>query len=123
MGYLGRKFLVSPRAQYVTHSTYVKEHSLFTSAKCSMLQDMRHASSIWRICLEPDTEDIVLVFSSHVDVVGIGFVVLQADCCKVQFWNVLLLLNSKPMDPLTDLRKALKACDSRSRSSYLAPAE
>ena len=47
-----------------------------------MLEDMRYSGMVRRICLEADREDIVLVLSGNMQIVGSSLVVLQ-----VQSWN------------------------------------
>ncbi len=49
---------------------------LLTSAKGGVLQDVRHSCIIWRIGLEADREDIVLVVSVDMEVFGTCFVML-----------------------------------------------
>lgn len=47
-----------------------------TSAESGMLQNVGHACIIWRIGLEADGKDIILVVSMDVEVFGPGLVML-----------------------------------------------
>ena len=57
-----------------------------------MFEDVRNASRIRRVRLEPDTEDIVLVVSCHVQVVGASFVVLEHQRRQLQLGHMFRLL-------------------------------
>lgn len=42
------------------------ENSLFTATQCRVLQDVRNAGIVGRVCLEADGEDIVGILSRDV---------------------------------------------------------
>lgn len=69
--------------------------SLFTATQGCVLQDMGNTRRIWRVGLESNAEDIVLVISCHVQVIGVGLVMSQSDRCEVQLRDVLLFANSE----------------------------
>lgn len=68
-----------------------------------MFKDMRHTRGIWRVCLEADAEDIVLVVSCDVQVVGTGLVVLEEQRRQLELRHMLCLLKSESMDAITRL--------------------
>jgi len=57
-----------------------------------MFEDVRNASRIRRIRLETDAEDIVLVVSCHVQVVGASLVMLEHQRRQLQLGHMLRLL-------------------------------
>jgi hypothetical protein len=50
--------------------------ALFAPAQGDMLQNMRYSRCIWRICFEPNGEDIVCIISCNMEVLGTSFVML-----------------------------------------------
>lgn len=62
-----------------------------------MLQYMWHSGSIWWICLEPNGEDIVRIFSGDMQVFGASLVVLQMESCQLELWHLLHALQSEAM--------------------------
>ena len=76
-----------------------------------MLEYMRHASGVWWIRLEANTEDIVLVFSCYVQIVGARLVVLEEQCRQLQLRDVLGALEGEAMEASTRLRETGEVCD------------
>lgn len=68
-----------------------------------MFKDMRHTSGIWWVGLEADAEDIVLVVSCDVQVVGTGLVVLEEERRQLELRHMLRLLQSESMNAITRL--------------------
>lgn len=68
-----------------------------------MFKDVRNASRIRRIRLEADAEDIILVVSCHVQVVGAGLVVLEHQRRQLQLGHMLALLEGKAMNAIARL--------------------
>jgi hypothetical protein len=72
---------------------------------------MGHTCGIRGICLEPNAEDIILVVPGDMKVVCVRLVMAQSYCCHVQFRDIFLLLNGKPMKLVSDLWKGFQAGD------------
>lgn len=68
-----------------------------------MFKDVWHARRIWRVGLEADAKDIVLVVSCHVQVIGAGLVVLEHQRRQLQLRHVLGLLQGEAMDAVAGL--------------------
>ena len=68
-----------------------------------MFEDVRHAGRIWRVRLEADAEDIVLVVSCHVQVISAGLVVLEQQRRQLQLRHVLALFQSEAMNAIARL--------------------
>lgn len=75
-----------------------------------MLEDMWDPSVIWWIGLEADREDVVLVVTSNVKMLSASLVMLQAESCELQFWNMLDLLQGEAMKLVAEL---WYLCDAR----------
>lgn len=68
-----------------------------------MFEDVWHAGRIWRVRLEPDAEDIVLIISCHVQVVGASLVVLEQQRRQLQLRHVLALFQCEAMNAIARL--------------------
>lgn len=68
-----------------------------------MFKNMGHARRIWRVRLEADAEDIVLVVSCHVQIVGAGLVVLEQQRRELQLGHMLAPLEGEAMDAVARL--------------------
>ena len=73
-----------------------------------MLQDVRNARVVWRVRLEGDREDVVLVISIDVKVICSCLVMLKLESCQLQLRHVLNTLESKAMELGSRLRQARK---------------
>lgn len=80
-----------------------------------MLQNMGHTCRIRWVCLEADTEDIILVVPRNMQIVRIGLVMSQPHGGQVKLRNVLLLANSEAVELLANSREAVDVGNSRSR--------
>lgn len=76
-----------------------------------MLQYMWHSSIIWRICLEADGKDIVAVVASNVEMLGASLVVLQVQCCQLQFRHMLAAEQCEAMKLLASFGKLRELSD------------
>ena len=81
-----------------------------------MLKNMRNPGRIWRVCFEPNAENIVFVLSGHMKVICTGLVMVKMDSSQVQLGNMLLLSDSKAVKLFTNRRKAMQICHRRSSS-------
>jgi hypothetical protein len=75
-----------------------------------MLEDMRYSGMVRRICLEANREDIVLVLSGNMQIVGSSLVVLQVQSCQLELRDMLRVEESKAVDLLPWLRILGKLC-------------
>ena len=75
-----------------------------------MLEYMRHASGVWWIRLEANTEDIVLVFSCYVQIVCARLVVLEEQCRQLKLGYMLRSLESETMEASSGLRETREVC-------------
>ncbi len=82
-----------------------------------MLQDMRHARVVGRVCLEPDGEDIVAVVAGNVEMFGAGLVVLQMQRRQLQLRNLFRAQKSEAMKLLAWLWVLRELRDSSSGSA------
>ena len=62
-----------------------------------MFQDMRNPRRIWRVRLEPNGEDIVLVISRKMEILGAGLIMLEFKGCELEQWNMLLSFEGESM--------------------------
>jgi hypothetical protein len=88
-----------------------------------MLEDMRHSRIVRRICLESDRENVVLVFSGNVQVVGASLVVLQVQSCQLEFGDMLRTEESEAMDFLSWLGILNELCHSLPDGSFRCVAQ
>lgn len=72
-----------------------------------MFKDMRHTSGIWWVCLEADAEDIVLVVSCDVQVVGAGLIVLEEQRRQLELRYMLRLLEGESMNAISRLGEGI----------------
>jgi len=63
--------------------------SLLRSTKRYVLEDMWHARRVRRIRLEANTEDVVLVVSRHMQIIGAGLVVAEVQRREFEGGNML----------------------------------
>jgi len=68
-----------------------------------MFEDVRHTRRIWRVRLESDAEDIVLIVSCHVQVISASLVVLEQQRRQFQLRHVLALFQSEAMNAIARL--------------------
>jgi len=68
-----------------------------------MFKDMWHARRVWRVGLEADAEDIVLIVSCHMKIIGAGLVVLEHQRRQLQLRHVLRLFQSEAMNAVAGL--------------------
>lgn len=87
----------------------IEVHSLLTSAKRCMFEDVRHASVVGRIGLESDGEDIVRIVSRDVEVVCARLVMLELQCRQLQLGDLLDTLESKAMEPVSHFGEARRS--------------
>lgn len=71
-----------------------------------MFEDVWDAGGVWRVGLEADREDIVLVFSGYVKIVGARLVVLEEQCGELELRHVLGSLKGEAMEFCARLREA-----------------
>ena len=82
---------------------------LLTPAERSMLKYVRNTCVIWRISLEPNREDIVLVVSGDVEIFCSSFLMFELKRCELQFRYMLLALERKPMQMFSKLWRLLES--------------
>ena len=58
------------------HREHYVDRLLLTPTKDGVFQDMRNPRCIWRVRLEPNGENIVLVVSRKMEILGAGTVML-----------------------------------------------
>lgn len=76
------------------------EHVLLASTQGGMLQDMRHTSVVGWIRLEGNGENIVLVVSVDVEILGTSPVVLKLISSQLQLRHMFLTLQCEAMQRL-----------------------
>ena len=69
-----------------------------------MLEYMRHAGSVGRVCLEADAEDIILILSRYVEVVGASLVVLEEQGGELELGDMLCALKCEAVELGAGLR-------------------
>ncbi len=66
-----------------------------------MLEYMWHSGVVWRVCLETNREDIVLVLTGHMKVVGASFIMLEVQCCQLELGDMLQAHEGEAMELLS----------------------
>jgi hypothetical protein len=70
-----------------------------------VLKDMRDTRRVGRVRFEPDTKDIILVVSGHMQVVRIRLVMSEENRGQVKFGKVFLFPYGEAMELLADSRE------------------
>ena len=68
-----------------------------------MFEDVWYACRIWRVRLESDAEDIVLVFACYMEIVGARLVMLEEQGRELKLRHVLALFQSEAMNAIARL--------------------
>ena len=71
-----------------------------------MFKDMRNPGIVWRVSLESNGEDIILVIACDVQVLCSCFIMLKVQRSQLQLRNVLSTFERKAMQLLAWLRIA-----------------
>ena len=82
-----------------------------------MFKYVRHACGVGRVGLEANTEDIVLIFSCYVQIVGASLVVLEEQRRQLELRDMLCALEGEAMKASTRLRESREVCDGGVASS------
>lgn len=80
-----------------------EDSSLLTATECGVLQDVWHASVIWRVGLEADRENIVTIVPGNVKMFSACLIVLQVQCSQLEFWYMLSPKQCEAVKLLTSL--------------------
>lgn len=73
-----------------------------------MLEYVRYAGGVRWICLETNTEDIVLVVSRYMQIICTRLVVLEVQRRQLKLWDMLRPLEGKSMELCSCLWEALE---------------
>jgi hypothetical protein len=81
-----------------------------TAAERGVLQYMRHARTVWWVCLEADGKDIVRIISGNMQVVGASLVMLQVQRGELELRHLFDSLQREAMELFAGFRIAANCC-------------